>query len=320
MRIVYRRQYNIGLLGIERLHPFDSRKYSRAYAVLNRRFGKQLRHLTLRPSSPVTRDELLAVHSAAYLKRLRNAAVVAEALELAPLKHAPSRVLDWAVLRPMRWATRGTLIAAEQALTQGLAVNLGGGYHHAKPGSGEGFCIYSDIALAIQWVRAAGRISADARVAYIDLDAHQGNGVCHAFHDDNRVYLFDMFNSQIYPLRDRKARERIDCAIPLSSGCGDDEYLGRLESRLPGFLDSLGKTQPVELAIYNAGTDVFAGDPLGQLKLSAEAIRTRDLRVVELLRKRRIPTVMLLSGGYTSRSHELVADSVARLIENHASF
>ena len=87
-----------------------------------------------------------------------------------------------------------------------------------------------------------------------------------------------------------------------------------LHDRLPGFLDSVGRS-PIGLAIYNAGTDVFAGDPLGGLNISAKTIRERDLFIVGELRKRGIPTVMVLSGGYTKQSFQLVADSVIGLIE-----
>jgi histone deacetylase 11 len=214
----------------------------------------------------------------------------------------------------MRWAVRGTIIAAREALRHGFAVNLSGGYHHAKPEAGEGFSIYSDIAIAVRALRGDGSLPDEARIAYIDLDAHQGNGVCRTFMDDNRVFIFDMYNSLIYPL-EAPARERIDCDIPLFSACGDEEYLGELQGRLPGFLDSVGRSRPIGLAIYNAGTDVFAGDPLGFLNVSAEAILERDLYVVGELRRRGIPTVMVLSGGYTPQSYLLVADSVSRLLE-----
>ena len=110
------------------------------------------------------------------------------------------------------------------------------------------------------------------------------------------------------------ARERIDCPVPLPLGCVEREYLGELRDRLPGFLDSAANRAPIALAIYNAGTDVYAGDPLGGLNVSAAGILERDLFVVEQLRSRGIATVMVLSGGYTRESYQLVAESVAQLI------
>jgi histone deacetylase 11 len=314
-RVVYSRHYNIGFFGLERLHPFDSRKYGRAWKCLRRRFGAVLRQIWVRPPRPVRREELLTVHQQDYLNRLRQPKYAASALEVPQLRYAPSWLIDWCVLRPMRWATMGTVVAARECLRHGFVVNLGGGYHHAKPGGGEGFCIYSDIALAIHFLRHEGLLAADDRVAYVDLDAHQGNGVCHAFMRDNRVFIFDMYNAAIYPAYDAAARERIDCDVGFAGRCHETDYLRKLQDRLPGFLDSIMQQRRVALAIYNAGTDVVRGDPLGGLKLSADAILQRDMFVAQELRKRGLPAMMLLSGGYTPVSYKLVADSVIRLLE-----
>ena len=108
-RIVYSPRYDIGLLGIERLHPFDAHKYSRAYAWLRRRFGGRLRAWTLEPDRQISDGELSLVHEATYLaKRLRSASYLGGALEMPLLRRLPARLIDWAVLRPMR---RGDLRA-----------------------------------------------------------------------------------------------------------------------------------------------------------------------------------------------------------------
>jgi len=268
----------------------------------------------VRPKRGANHDELLLVHTTEYLTRLRDSKYVAGALEVSLVQHLPNWVIDWHVLRPMRWATRGTIVAAQEALSHGLAINLSGGYHHAKPSHGEGFSIYADVGIAVASLRHDGRISQTDRVVYIDTDVHQGNGVCHTFMNDSRVFLFDMFNHRIYPWTDNEAKQRIDCAIPLTSSCTDETYLEELQQKLPGFLDSVGNS-PIGIAFYNAGTDVFAGDPLGGMNISAAAICERDLYVVSELRRRRIPTVMVLSGGYTKKSFQLVADSVIDLVK-----
>jgi histone deacetylase 11 len=317
-RVIYSPRYNISLFGLERLHPFDSQKYGRAWRVLRRHFGKSLKEMRVRPPRPASREELLLVHSPAYLSKLRDSAYLAKALEVSVARYLPAWMLDWRVLRPMRWGTAGTIQAARECLRHGLAINLSGGYHHAKPELGEGFSIYADAAIAVRVLRQEGLLAAESRVAYIDLDAHQGNGVCHCFTQDKQVFIFDMYNGDIYPWYDLAARERVDCNLPLTTGCQDDEYMRTLQQKLPGFLDSVGRSQ-VGLAIYNAGTDVFAGDLLGGLNLSAAAILERDLYVVKQLRDRGISTIMLLSGGYTMQSYQLVADSVIRLLEAHVS-
>ena len=115
-RIVYSRHYNIGFYGLERLHPFDSRKYGRAWKLLRRHFGSSLSKLHVKPKRGASRDELTLVHSAEYLLRLRDPKYVASALEVPPVQRLPSWAIDWHVLRPMRWATRGTILAATNAL------------------------------------------------------------------------------------------------------------------------------------------------------------------------------------------------------------
>jgi histone deacetylase 11 len=325
VRIIYTPKYDLPAHHFAwHLHPFDLRKYSRAYKLLHAAVGSRLQQITIAPPRQVSRDELLLVHTAQYLDKLRTPAYLASTVEVPLVGKLPAWLTDFAVLRPMRWATMGTVVAAREALTttreglqQGLAVNLSGGYHHAKPDGGEGFCFYNDIALAVTMLRREGLLAEADRVAYIDPDAHQGNGVSHAFLDDPRMFLFDAYNEFIYPAYDRVAHDRIDCNVPLPAGCRDDVYLGHLHAKLPGFLDSIGREARVALALFNAGTDVYEGDALGGLAVSAPGILERDTFVVEQLRSRSIPTVMLLSGGYSEESHRLVASSVRAMIERH---
>jgi histone deacetylase 11 len=218
----------------------------------------------------------------------------------------------------MRWAVAGSLVAAREALTSGVAVNLSGGYHHAKPDGGEGFCVYNDIAYLVHGLRAEGRLADHDRVAYIDLDAHQGNGVCHHFLADPLVFVYDAFNPRIYPAFDSVARDRIDCPLPLPADCTGVEYLRLLAQSLPGFLDSIGRDGRLRLAVYNAGTDVFAGDALGGLNLSTADVLSRDLYVVEQLRSRNVPVVMLPSGGYSKESYRLMGNTVVELLRRYA--
>jgi histone deacetylase 11 len=317
LQIAYHPGYNIHFLGVERLHPFDSRKYGRAWAVLREQFGRALNRYRLRVDRPATEAELLAVHASEYLAKLRSSAYLAQALEVPPVRRIPNWLLRWRVLRPMRLAARGSVLAAKAALKHGLAVNLSGGYHHAKPDRGEGFCIYSDIALIAHQLRAERLIGEADRIVYIDLDVHQGNSVCYHFRDDRRVFLFDVYDPLIYTYYDLPAKGRIDCNLPVPLNCTGPEYWALLTRHLPGFLDSVGRSERVALAIYNAGTDVFADDPLGGMYLSADDIFARDLYVVEQARSRGIPLVMLPSGGYTRVSYQLIARSVAELVRRY---
>ena len=313
-RVVYDRHYDIRAFGLERLHPFDTRNHSRAWQLLKKRLPEAIQAAWIRPTREISRDQLLLIHSAEYLDRLRDSDYLASALELPQVRRLSWRLLDWVVLRPMRWATMGTVLAARAAMQQGAAANLAGGFHHAKPDAGEGFCLYADIPLAIEVLRCEQLLKEHDRVAYIDLDAHQGNGVCHAFLQDSRVFIFDMFNRGAYPWQDRIARERIDCPIPLSAGCEDQEYLQKLRGQLPGFLDSVAGNGSLALIVFNAGTDPYEGDQLGGLNLSASGMRQRDRFVIESASNRRVPLLMLPSGGYSEMSYRLLADSVAYLL------
>jgi histone deacetylase 11 len=261
-----------------------------------------------------TEEELLLAHSAEYLASLMHADVIAAALEVPPLRRLPAWALKALVLRPMQWAVRGTVLAGRTALESGVAVNLGGGFHHAKRDGGEGFCLYADIAVAVRQLRAEGRLMAGRRVAYVDLDAHQGNGVCHQFMDDRGVFIFDMYNASIYPSYDEEARDRIDCDVPLPARCRGGEYLELLRERLPGFLDSVGRHGETPLGIYNAGTDVVRDDALGDLWLSSADVLERDLFVVEEFRRRGMPVLMVTSGGYTRESWRLIAASLEKIL------
>lgn len=313
MQIVYSPHYNISAFGLERLHPFDSKKYGRAWNLLKERFGPALADFHIPVDRPASDEELSLVHTHEYLNGLHSAANIAMALEIPMLGMMPASLLEWRILRPMRLAVRGSVIAAKAALEKGAAVNLSGGYHHAKPNHGEGFCVFSDIALIVRQLRRENLLQPDATVVYVDLDAHQGNGVCHQFLSDKRFHIFDMYNGNIYPSADSEARARINASFPLPFDCTGGQYLAILRQNLPAFLDSFAQSKP-RLAIYNAGTDVFARDKLGGLSLSAADILQRDQFVANEFRQRQIPFVMLLSGGYSRGSYRLVANTVIKLL------
>jgi histone deacetylase 11 len=310
LRIAYDRRYNLGFPGAQRLHPFDLRKYARAWSVLKSELGNRLQEMHLPVPAPVSDESLLLVHSAEYLESLRQSGVIAQAIEVPALRRAPWWMLNRFVLQPMRWATQGTIVAGRVALERGLAFNLGGGFHHAKPSCGEGFSIYNDIALMIRTLRADGRLQATGRVACIDLDAHLGNGVAWCIRDDPTVFLFDIHNGSIYPIGDLQARERIDCLIQLPAGCSGSNYLARLKRELPAFLDSISRTSPIALAVFNAGTDVLSGDTLGRMELSLDNVLDRDQFVLRTLRERQVPTVVLTSGGYSDNSYLAIARTI----------
>lgn len=311
--LIYDPGYDITLLGLERLHPFDGRKFSRAWSLLRERLGAELDPLHHRPAGPIAEADLLAVHTPAYLASLRQTSVVAQALEVRALGLLPSSFVDGRLLRPMRLATAGTVLAATRALQSGgLAMNLGGGFHHAFGDHGEGFCIYADVALALALARRSGALAEADPVAIIDLDAHRGNGVWSLCGHDPRVRILDLYNAQIYPGLFEGDPDVFEFQVPLKSMTGGGAYLQILRETLPRFLAA---GPPPRLAVYNAGTDVLAGDPLGHLNLSEDEVAERDRLVVSTLAGRGIPTLIVTSGGYTRASHRLVAGLALELVQ-----
>jgi len=201
--IVYSNDYNISFYGLEKTTPFDTAKYGKVAAALKKRFGKDF----YTPTRAITDAELLTVHDAAYLKTLRDRFIVARIAENSLLIAFPISVIEKKLLYPMKLATRGTIEAAELAYgNKRWAINLSGGYHHAERETGDGFCFFADIPLAMNVLWAK---DPNLRIFYIDTDAHQGNGVETIFKDklkhaqaspkDTQLVVFDIFSDKDYP-------------------------------------------------------------------------------------------------------------------------
>ncbi len=192
--LVYHPAYNITAFGLERLHPFDSRKYRRIHDALIARGLRRPRDF-VRPR-PATRNDLLRVHTQAYLHTLRNPRTLAGILEVPVVRRLPAWLIDWRVLRPMRFAIGGTLLACRMALKHGISINLGGGFHHAASDWGGGFCVYADVPLALKILHDEGKVE---RVLVVDLDAHQGNGTASVFRDWPWAKILDLYEDDLFP-------------------------------------------------------------------------------------------------------------------------
>lgn len=309
--IYYSPEYNLGLSGIEQLHPFDTGKSGWALERLRSQIGTDVvdAHL-VQVVHEASEVELRLAHSKAYLESLSTSAEIANILEFPILQRLPWAMVNEKVLRPMRLAVRGTIDAAQAALSGGLAVNLSGGFHHACHDRGGGFCIYSDVVVAIRSLQQRALLKERDPILYIDVDAHQANGVerlCMHYRLGS-VFILDMYCAGIYP-DDGVAAARIDLSAALPLGASDHFYLDTLEQLLPRAIATAGPA----LAIYNAGTDILTGDPLGGLDVSAAGVTARDRFVIESCRASGIPLLIVPSGGYTPESHRLIADML-RLI------
>jgi histone deacetylase 11 len=299
--LVYSSGYNLSAFGLERLHPFDSQKYRKIHDWLIRQGLRSDRDY--HSPAPVTDAELRVVHTTDYLSSLRSARVLARILELLVVAFLPAWVSRWRILRPMRLATGGTILAGRLALERGLAINLGGGYHHAGPEKGGGFCVFADVPIALALLHAEGKIRS---ALVVDTDAHQGNGTADAIRTWLWAHLLDFYEDSLFPWP--KVEE--DIRVPLLMATNGAEYLQALADNLPLALD---RFQP-DIVFYNAGSDVLWSDPLSHLMLTADEMAERDLFVVSEIRERGIPLTMVLSGGYGPASWEAHARSIEGIL------
>ncbi|MCA9800396.1 MAG: histone deacetylase [Cyanobacteria bacterium HKST-UBA02] len=299
--LIYSHRYNISAFGIERLHPFDGSKYRKIHDFLIR---KNLRRTAdfLQPEA-LSQQELELVHTGQYLRSLERSRELARILEVPLLSTMPHALIDWRILKPMRLACSGTVMAARLALSHGLAINIGGGYHHAGGDRGGGFCVYADIPTAIASLRMA---KPDLTALIVDTDAHQGDGFASLAARDEKTFVLDFFEDDIYPFP--KVDE--DMAVPLPSGTNAEEYMRLLAARLPAAIETF---RP-DLIFYNAGSDVLSSDPLSRFQIEPEDMVRRDFHVVSTAREKNIPLAMVLAGGYSSESARAHALSIAKII------
>lgn len=263
------------------------------------------------PDSPVSMEELATVHCREYLDSLTSSSVIAKVMEVPFLRFLPKMWLKRWFIEPARWSVSCSLMAARLALRDGFCMSFGGGFHHAKRGGGEGFCLVNDIAFVVETFRAEGILQTDDVCFYIDLDIHQGNGVSDYYQRDPGVKILDMFESANYPTYGRELTDFVEVPIPLDTGCKDEVYLSALKQGLDS-LFSLADSPA--LIIYNAGTDIYEGDKLGGFRLSRSGVNQRDLMVYQAAQKREIPLVSLASGGYSKMSAVLLSDFAIEIL------
>lgn len=276
MKVCYTDRYMVPLAAT---HPFPMPKYKMARDRLLAEGS--ITYWNLIEPSLVSEQDILLVHTPEYWFRC----VKGELSE----REIRRIGFPWSegLVRRARAAVQGTIIAARNALRDGVASNLAGGTHHAYPDHGEGYCVLNDIAIATRVLQRDGLAE---RVAVIDCDVHQGNGTAAIFQHDPNVFTFSIHGEKNFPAR--KERSKLDIDLP--SGVGDEEYLGILRDHLPRILDEF---RP-HFVFYQAGVDPFERDRLGKLKLTMEGLRRRDEFVIFNCRARGIPVVTTMGGGY----------------------
>ncbi len=306
--IVYSDKYDISFFGIEKyLHHFDSHKYSKVFNHLKNK--ALLQDSTCHEAKPATDQDLLCIHTQDYLNSLKNSKVIAHTVGVPLLAYMPNFLLQTKLLKPMRHATGGTILAAKLAMKHGVAINLSGGYHHAKANISEGFCFFADIPLA---VNKLWQENPDLKVLIVDLDAHQGNGVSTIFGDDKRICIVDAFGKYNYPrVHDGAATQHVQYPIELEWYTDDTQYLELIKQPLKAAIE----THKPDLIIYNAGTDILEGDQLGCMSVTKAGVIQRDEMVIKSAIDNKIPVMMVLSGGYTQQSADVIACSVENIMK-----
>jgi acetoin utilization deacetylase AcuC-like enzyme len=297
-------------------HVFPAEKYKRIHDQL-------LASEIAAPSdfvvpNPATDQDVLLVHTPQYVEKLKTGTLSPrEEMEL-EVPYSPELV------RAFWLAAGGSILAADHALNDGVAFNIGGGFHHAFPDHGEGFCVINDVAIAIRRMQRDGRIRTAMTV---DCDVHQGNGTAAIFGgarspgDPLRsastsglkttpesktggahagdVFTISLHQENNYPAW--KPPSSIDVNLP--DGIGDDDYLAWLDNALSS---GLRQFDP-ELLCYIAGADPYREDQLGGLSLTIDGLKRRDELVFRVARARGIPAMVTYAGGYARNVEDTVA-------------
>jgi acetoin utilization deacetylase AcuC-like enzyme len=274
-RLIYHEGYHLNLGH----HVFPSEKFRMIRdRLLKEGFAVPEDFVTPEPAPD---EDLLLVHERGWIQRLKTGTLSYEEILQLEIPYSPEMV------RAFCLAAGGTTLAARLALKQGVSYNVGGGFHHAFPDHGEGFCAINDIAVAIRKLQSEHRIT---RAMVVDCDNHHGNGTAAIFAGDSSVFTLSIHQYNNYPAI--KPLSSVD--VHLSDGVGDEEYLERLSAayRFPihGF-------HP-ELLVYVAGADPYCEDQLGGLNLSMDGLKRRDRLVIETALREGAAVTVVLAGGY----------------------
>ena len=181
----------------------------------------------------------------------------------------------------------GTLLAAHTALRHGVACHLAGGTHHAHFNFASGFCVLNDLAVTAKALLHHGQVQ---RLLVFDCDVHQGDGTATILSDEPRAFTCSIHCAKNFPVR----KAQSDWDVELAPGTTDQQYLDCVAETLRTAIE---RSNP-ELILYDAGVDVFQGDPLGLLDISLEALRDREYLVLETCKKLGIPVATVIGGGY----------------------
>jgi len=307
--LIYSPKYNtdLSLYGVDKPFALD-----RGEQVLAKLKEDALAAAVPAPSynlpQPIYDEYVRLVHTPEYLESLAQTQTWLEIFEFSEQEYQPEKaqIALPELIHDLRLKCGGTLAAADLALTSGLAANLGGGYHHAFPDRGRGFCVLHDIAIAIKSLQTKGKIRTAMTV---DLDFHQGDGTALIFAGNESVFTFSVHSQEGWP--DEKQVSDLDLPIRESDSHLYMEYVEK------GLKESLRRMTP-DLVIYVAGSDPYEKDVLPGtkfLRLPLETMKERDFYVIDTFAHLGIPLAMVFAGGYGPHVWEVHYWAVRRLLE-----
>jgi acetoin utilization deacetylase AcuC-like enzyme len=261
-----------------RNHVFPIKKYRLIYEQLLKWGAKKEDFL---PPHPASDESLLRIHTEKYVQKIRSGKLTHSELATLEIPFIPEGI-DFALLN-----VGGTIKAAELALDEGLSFHLGGGFHHAFSDHGEGFCVFNDVAVAIEEMRKEKSVN---KAIVVDCDVHQGNGTAAIFAQKDYAFTFSIHQMDLYPAE--KPSSSLD--VGLWSGDGDEKYLAALNQHFPRIFEEF---KP-DLVYFLAGADPYERDQLANLKLTKDGLMERDRIIIESARKLDLPLTVVLAGGY----------------------
>jgi acetoin utilization deacetylase AcuC-like enzyme len=299
LRVVFDERYGFAVPGV----PLDPQRGSQVLAFLLHEGLVRPRDVQA-PRRARFRN-LLRAHTEAYLASLEDPAVVSGIVGAHVTDTQAAEVIEL-----QRLVSGGTIQATRLALAHHRPVaQLGGGFHHAAPDRGMGFCALNDVAIAVRRLQAKGY---RRPILVVDLDLHHGNGTRAVFADDRQVHTYSIHNAS---WDDRPAVASTD--IVLGTGVEDTAYLDALQGTLPDIV----RAHRPGLVIYIAGTDPAADDAMGDWRITPAGMLARDAFVVDEVRVimgSRTPMVILLAGGYGFNSWRHTARFLAWLVSGRA--
>ena len=280
--IIYHENYDIP---VPKAHSFVGTKFSDLFNNLQKKYSHNLD--VLEPF-PAQLNNLKESHDVEYINKVAKDELTKDYLKLINLPWS-ARLRDRSYLE-----TEGTYLTAKTALDRGLACHVGGGTHHAHYDHGFGFCVFNDLAYtAIRLIKE----KLVKQVLILDLDVHQGDGTIDICHKYSSIYTCSMHSETNFPYD--KKQGWMDIGLP--SHIEDHEYLNKLEETL----EKIKQHITPDIVLYDAGVDIFQDDKLGNLQVSLEGIRQRDLMVLNHYRKLNTPVATVIGGGYSKDKEEL---------------